>query len=117
MAIMPFVADWENTRHAEPAMRVMFARRIKRSQEAVDMVCSVVYWASSFVKNIKILESGGTLCRTWSRSTRGLTIASVYSQISSRKVAALRKMENKAREEATYITTANRLSQQVGAVE
>ena len=71
----------------------------------------------SFMKDIKVLEWGGTLCRTWTRSTRGLTIASVFSQISTREVAALRETEDKARDKATCITTADRLTQQVGTVE
>ena len=56
MAIMLFVANWENTRHAGLAMRVMCARRIKRSKEALDMICSVVYWAFAFMKDIKVLK-------------------------------------------------------------
>ena len=91
--VMPFVAEWENTHQAEPAIRVMFVRRIRKSEIALDMICGVVYWTSSFMKDVKVLEWGGTLCRTWTRSTRGLTIASVFSQISTRDVTALCETE------------------------
>ena len=53
---MPFVTDWENTCHADPEMRVISTCRIKRSEDALDMICAVIYWETIFIKNIKVLE-------------------------------------------------------------
>ena len=108
---MPYMADWENTHHVNPAVRVMLTRHIKQSEETLDMICDGVYWATIFMKNIKILECEGMLYMMWRRSIRGLTIVFVWSQISSQEIAALHKIEDQVWEEATYVTTANRLSQ------
>jgi hypothetical protein len=95
----------------------MFTRRIKRSKETLDMICAKVYRATIFTKDIKVLEWGGTLCRTWWRSICGLTVASVWSQILSQKVTALYEIKDQAWEEASYVTAADRLIQQGVATE
>jgi hypothetical protein len=71
----------------------------------------VVYWVTIFLKDIMDLELGAMLSNTWRHIHRALTISSVWSQVSSQEVTAHQELEDQAREEMTYVTTADKLTQ------
>ena len=109
---LSFAKEWENTRHSTQAMRAMWSRRFKASAKALGFVLSVEYWTNVFIRDIMDLEFGGTLDDTFDRSNRGLTIASLWGQITDTHTKVQRERNDLAEDRATNVTPADALAMQ-----
>ena len=81
----PFVLAWETTVQNEPSMWVMFMKLVDASVRILGLVNKIEQHMSSLVQDVRHLEFGGTMDRTYMNSLRGFSVCSVWNQLCSKE--------------------------------